>query len=1092
MQQKTFDLYSKIGGWLVFFIALTVYWLTVEPTVSYWDAGEYISTSSKLQVGHPPGAPLFQLLGAFFSIFALNESQIALAVNSISVVSSAFVVAFMFWSIVLLFKKFIPFENSTAQKKIGVLASAFIGATSFAFTDSFWFNAGEAEVYAAAMGLVALMFYIGLLWDRDMLKPRGDKWLVLFFFIVGLTFGVHFMGLLTIPAVGYIYYFRTTRKVTPKNFIIASIVVVGILLFVFKLLLPYTLSFFAGAELFFVNSFGLPFHSGTIIAGLIIAGLFYYFIQYTRKKGYRQMNLILLCLLFVLVGFSSWIMLPIRANAGTVINENNPSSAEALLAYYNRDQYPETHLFYGPQFTEIFAGLDKDNPYSDEEPKYEKDEEKGEYVIVNDYKNAKQNSPSEHKSLIPRMWSMEHAENYMNYTGTLDFTIKPDYQGNKRLQAAVQQFRQDYAAGKIGNQGYVRFLKDFRQYLDVEKPSMSSNLRYLIEYQIGYMYWRYFMWNFAGRQSDEQGKLGKFKGNWISGINFLDEMRLGPQENLPVDMKTNKARNTYYLLPLILGIIGLVFHYQKDKKSFWVLSVLFLFTGIALKFYLNERPFEPRERDYALVGSFYVFAMWIGFGVYALFELFADYFKPKIALPVAFVLCLSVPSVLASENWDDHDRSNRYTTLAMAKNYLDGVDKNGILFSIGDNDTFALWYAQEIEGYRRDVRVINTSLFATQWYIDQMRRKAYSSEPVETYLEHKNYTYGTNEAVWHQEDPRLPDTLLIDKWIKYIKSDNRSTKAELESGQMVNTFPTKNLSVPVDKNAVIENGIVPAQDRDKIEDTVHIKLTNNIIYKNRLLMLDVLANTDWERPIYFTGGSNSDADYLWLKDHLQLDGMVYKLVPIQTENKSDFEMGRIDTDEMYDIVMNWHWGNSGTDKIYHDRETRKNAITYRSNMARLVEHLIKEGKNEKALNVINLAMEKTPVKHFQQYVLLEPFISAYYKLNKPEKARKIWNQIAEVYQSRLDYYSSFSQNDQYGIAERILTDIERYRSLVDLIIIHDEESVSKEKAAEFNDYLMLFDHFTGASKKQEDEELLKQLNKEPQVDTINSDSSQKQ
>ena len=340
---------------------------------------------------------------------------------------------------------------------MAVLASAFIGSTSFMFTDSFWFNAGEAEVYAAAMGLVAFMFYIGLLWDRDMLKPRGDKWLVLFFFMVGLTFGVHFMGLLTIPAVGYIYYFKTTKQVTPKNFIIATLVVVGVLLFVFKLLLPYTLSFFAGAELFFVNSIGLPFHSGTIIAGLIIAGLFYYFIQYTRKKGYRQLNLILLCLLFVLVGFSSWIMLPIRANAGTVINENNPSSAEALLAYYNRDQYPETHLFYGPQFTEIFAGLDKDDPYSDEEPKYERDEEAGEYVIVNDYKNAKQNSPSEHKSLIPRMWSMEHAENYMNYTGTIDFTIKPDYQGNQRLQGAVQQFRKDYAAGKIGKEGYVSF-----------------------------------------------------------------------------------------------------------------------------------------------------------------------------------------------------------------------------------------------------------------------------------------------------------------------------------------------------------------------------------------------------------------------------------------------------------------------------------------------------------------------------------------------------------------------------------------------------------------------------------------------------------
>jgi hypothetical protein len=557
---------------------------------------------------------------------------------------------------------------------------------------------------------------------------------------------------------------------------------------------------------------------------------------------------------------------------------------------------------------------------------------------------------------------------------------------------------------------------------------------------------------------------------------------MGPQENLPVDMKTNKARNTYFLLPLILGIIGLVFHFQKDKKSFWVLTVLFLFTGIALKFYLNERPFEPRERDYALVGSFYVFAIWIGFGAYALFDLLADYFKPKIALPIAFMLCLSVPSVLASENWDDHDRSNRHTTLAMAKNYLDGVDKNGILFSIGDNDTFALWYAQEIEGYRRDVRVINTSLFATQWYIDQMRRKAYSSEPVKTYLKHDDYTYGTNEAVWFDKDPRLPDTLLIDKWIKYIKSDNESTKAELESGQEINTFPTKFLKIPVDKNNAIESGIVPAEDKDLIRDTIKIDIKKNIIYKNRLMMLDVLANADWKRPIYFTGGSYTDADYLWLKDHLQLDGMVYKLVPIKTKNKSDFEMGRIKTDEMYDIVMNWEWGNSGTDDIYYDRETRKNSITYRSNLARLAEKLIQKGDDEKALNIIDLAMEKMPVKHYQQYTLVEPFISGYFKLDQPEKARKIWNQVAEVYKSRLDYYSSFSQNDQYGIAEKILTDIERYRSIVDLIIINDKEELSKEKAEEFNDYLMLFDHFTSAGEKS-DEELLKELNKTPQVDS---------
>lgn len=1093
MTKHAFSFWNKLLGWFAFLIAFITYYLTAEPTASFWDAGEYIATSAKLQVGHPPGAPFYQIFGAFFSMFAADESQIAFMVNLMSGVASAFAILFMFWSITLLLKKLTKtIEVSSKASDIAILASSLVGSLTFAFTDSFWFSAVEAEVYAMAACLMAAMFYVGLLWERDMHKPRGNRWLILISLIIGLSFGVHFMGLLTIPAIGFLYYFKNYKRITVKNFIVANLVVVGILLFIFKLLLPYTLTFFAKMEVFFVNSIGLPFNSGTIIAGLLVIAGFYLGLKYTRRKNHIHINTVLLCILFVFIGFSSWIMLPIRANAGTVINENNPSSAQQLLAYYNRDQYPETHLFYGPQFTEIFAGLDPDDPYKDDDPIYEKDEEKGEYVIINDYKNAKQNSDAKHKTILPRMWSTQHASNYMMFTGPLEFSIKPEYRGEQELVSVVNTFRSDFSKGEVSSEGYISFLKRFNQYLDIQKPSTGSNFNYLFEFQMGYMYWRYFMWNFVGRQNDNQGKYSIFDGNWLSGIDFIDENRLATQENLPSDLADNKARNTYYFLPLILGLIGLFFHASKDLKRFWVLTVFFLFTGIALKIYLNERPFEPRERDYALVGSFYVFAIWIGLGVYALFHYLKKYITPKIVAPVVAIVCLlCVPVLMASENWDDHDRSGKYTTLAMAKKYLDSVDKDAILFTIGDNDTFALWYAQEIEGYRTDVRTINTSLFATDWYIDQMRRKAYESEPIQTTLKHDDYKYGTNDAVWFQEDPRISDTLSIDKFIKYIKSDNETTKAELQSGQVINTFPTKNIRVPVNKEKVLQNGIVKQEDASLIEPNIYISLEDNLVYKPNLMMLDLLANNDWERPIYFTGGSFRDEDYLWMKDYLQLEGVTYQLVPIKTpvNPNNPFDMGRIDEEKMYDIVMDWDWGNSGSDDIYHDPETRKNAITYRSNLARLVEKLIQKEKYKKAEDILDLGMTHIPVEHYQYYQLVEPFISGYYEIGNKERAREVWEKVAKNYKEWLDYFAGMTYENQIEYAEKIFNEIEKYRSLVDILIIQQDSEMVKEKAAEFNVYLDKFSHFYQDSESQNvDEELMDELNDE-EIDQTKKDTA---
>ncbi|MEQ3655371.1 MAG: DUF2723 domain-containing protein [Dokdonia sp.] len=1074
MTAFNFAKWNKIMGWAAFTVALITFSLTVEPTASFWDAGEYISTSSKLEIGHPPGAPLYQIMGAFFSNFAPDNTYIALAVNYMSCLASAFAILFMYWSLTYLIRKLLVNNKEvvSAAKEKAILAAAFVGATAFTFTDSFWFNAVEAEVYAGAIFIMSLLFYLGLLWERDMHKPRGNRWLILISFVVGLSFGIHFMGLLTIPAIGFLYYFKNYKTITVKNFIIANIVVVAVLMFIFKLLLPYTLSFFGYLEVFFVNSMGLPFNSGTIIAALILIAAFYYGITLSRKRNYPIANTLLLCVLYIFIGFSSWMMLPIRANAGTTINENNPNNARELLAYYNREQYPETHLFYGPQFTSDYAGLDPDNPYKDDKKKYEKDEKLGKYVIVNDWEGTGQNLDDAQKTFLPRMWSPENNVNYLSYTGPLPFTIKPEYATNQDLQTAVAQFRQDLAQNKVGLEGYNKFMKQFGQeYLNVEPPSFADNMSFMFNYQFSYMYWRYFAWNFIGRQNDIQGMGDDFNGNWLSGIDVIDSLFLGSQENLPTDALKNKARNTYFFLPLLLGLIGFIFQLSKDKRNFWVLLVFFLFTGLALKIYLNERPFEPRERDYALVGSFYVFAIWIGFGVYALYETFSDFMSRKIALPLVTTLCLLAgPILLASENWDDHDRSGRKTALAMARKYLDSVDENAILFTIGDNDTFALWYLQEIEEYRTDVRVINTSLFNTDWYIDQMRRPAYESKGIPGQLTHDKYKTGTRDAIWYVP---VSDSTDISQWLNWVASDDPRTKEELRNGQLVNTFPSKNIRIPVDKENVLTNGIVPAKDSDKIVPHIDITLKGDILYKNRLIMLDVVANNNWERPIYFTGGSFGDDDYLWMKDFLQLDGVCYKLIPIYTpvDPQNPYDMGRIDSEKMYGIVKNWYWGGSGDPDIYHDRETRTNGITYRGNVARLVEQLLNDGEPEKAKEILDLAMEKMPVDIFEFYTLVEPYVSGYYEIGEKERAREIWNDLAKKYQEQLTYLSGLSKERQYKNYEAIYSNMEKYRSLLDLLVMNREEELVREKAEEFNSYIRLFPELYGEDEAEEPERL---------------------
>lgn len=1068
MFAKNFEKWDTILGWVVFFIAFITYAITVEPTSSFWDAGEYIATSAKLQVGHPPGAPLLQMIGAFFAMFALSPDQVARMVNSVSGVSSAFTILFMFWTITNLTQKLIgkngPITNS---KAIAILGSGLVGCLAFTYSDSFWFNAVETEVYAMASFIMALLLWLGLKWTDNLNSPRGNKWLVLISFVVGLTFGIQFMGFLAIPSIGLLYYFKKYKTTTVKNFLIANVVVIAILMLVYKFSLTYVLKLFGWSEVFFINSIGLPFNSGTIIMGVIFAAAFYFGLNYTRKNNYRTANTLVLCLMFLFLGFSSWLMLPIRANANVVINENNPADARALLAYYNREQYPGVDSpVYGTYYSDIFAPPGEDQ---DEAPKYEKDEKLGKYVIVNYYKDALQGPNPDHVGVLPRLWSGQHAENYMRYFGALDFKMT---QSNEELRMAVKQVKDGYANGEIDAEQYISFLKRFSEYIEVQPPTLWQNIRYMLEFQFGYMYWRYFMWNFTGKKNDVQGRYDE-NGSWLSGIPIVDSWFLGSQDNLPSDVLENKGRNTYFFLPLILGIIGILFQFSKNPKQFWVLFVFFMFTGIAIQFYTNPYIFQPRERDYSLVGSFYIFALWIGLGVYGLFDEFKKWLAPKVLAPLVVIICLlAVPTVMAVQNWDDHDRSKRYTARSSARAYLDSCQKDAgaILFTIGDNDTFPLWYAQEIEGFRTDVRIVCTSLFETDWYVDQMKRKAYDSEPIPSQIAHDKYRWGSRDVLYYQG---LTDSRWnVKDFIDWLDSDKPQTKlrhilqkqgADIEqySENFLNTvyYPTHKIRIPVNKKNALESGLVKAKDSALMVDYIDIDLPQSAITKKSMMMLDIMANNDWKRPIYFSGGSFDDAEFIWMKDYLQLDGLAYKLVPIKTERRNSFEMGRIDTELMYDVVTNWEWGNSGSSEIYHDTQTRIQGLTFRSNLARLVEELINEEKIDKAKDIIEIAMTNLPVDYFGYYTFVEPFVDAYFRVGETTKARELFHKLKTKYQERLEYYAGVPLDEQYDHIDDIIADMEGYRRNIDILIANNDRELAERETLIFNEYIDKFAHF---------------------------------
>lgn len=1026
----TFKKYNLYLGWLAFLVALITYTLTLEPTVSFWDCGEYISTSVKLEVGHPPGAPLFQMLGAFFAMFATNANQVAYMTNFMSALSSAFTILFLFWTISILAQKVLVKKDEVMSnaKAYIILGSAMVGALAYTFSDSFWFSAVEAEVYAMSSFLTALLFWLGLKWESEIDEPHGNRWLLLISLVVGLSFGVHILSLLVIPPVVFIYIYKKYEINSHLKFIIANIVSILFLAITFKFIFPFTLKYFSALELFFVNTVGLPFNSGSIIAAILMIAAFYYGLNYTKKKNLHTAHTLVLSVLFIVIGFSTWLMLPIRANADTLINENNPSSARELLAYYNREQYGDANVFYDKYYSFVFKkDQDTEKPYRDDIKKYEKDEKTGKYIVVNEntYRNYFPNYADTHKGFIPRM------------TGTSPTNIN----------------YYKYIAGIPEN--------------STRKPNFIENMKFMFSYQFGYMYGRYFMWNFVGRQSDEQGHLDIHNGNWMSGIPFIDSMKLGPQTNLPDEAKNNPGRNVYFFLPLILGLIGVFYQLSKDAKNFYILLLFFAFTGLAIIFYTNPKPFEPRERDYAVVGSFYVFAIWIGLGVAAIF----DYLKEKLqtkttAIGISFLTLLAVPVLMGYQNWDDHNRANKYTAHLNAQAYLSSCDPNAILFTIGDNDTFPLWYLQEVENYRTDIKTVNTSLFATDWYIDQMKRQSYEAKPIPSQMEHEQYKYGYLDVAYH-----MPDTTLIAKdsfmyikdFMNWMQSDNDRTFVNFDEDHREKVYPTNKLRLPVNKEMVLKTGLVDPKYADSIVPYIDFTISDDGITKNRIMMLDILANFNWERPIYFTGGSYDDEEFIWLKDWLQMDGLTYKLVPIKTPyGGSPFEMGRIDPKKMYVNVQKWNWGsiNKG---IYLDPETRKNSVNFRNALVRLSNALAEEGDTAKAVQMLDLSLDKMPANKFYGHGMLIDYVNSYYLLGEKEKARKLSNQIIGNSQQWLEYFSQFDEDLFPSVYDELENNLLLYSEMVKMIGKHEDEKYTQQAQNKYMEYLSLFKHLSDVS-----------------------------
>lgn len=1008
---KKFRLWDNILGWTVFAIAAVTYLLTIEPTTSLWDCGEFIASSFKLEVGHPPGAPFFMLLARFFANFSGGDvSKVAMMVNAMSGLASALTILFLFWTITHLARRILLRQESdyTAGRVIAVLGAGLTGALAYAFSDTFWFSAVEGEVYATSSLFTAAVFWAILRWEDVADEPHADKWIILIAFMMGLSIGVHLLNLLAIPAIGCVYYFRK-YTFSWKGLALSLAVSLMLLVLIMYGIIPGLFTITSRFELFFVNTVGMPFNSGMyihliLLITALILSVWYTFSHENGMKGFIlvaltlllsgiwlltgsllfnivilagiiyvayylathnpvALNTVMTSILVILIGYSSFATIVIRSTAETPMNENDPSNPFALLYYLNREQYGQRPLFYGPYYNAPVTDYEKGKPtYNPVD---------GKYKITN--RETVRKFDERFMTVLPRMWN-DQAE----YVKVYD-----EYIGKKGKPIRIND-------PQTGEPTTVRV------------PTFGQNLSFLFNYQFGFMYFRYFMWNFSGRQNDVQSYGGTINGNWITGLNFLDAPRLGTVDNMPDDMKNDPSRNRYFLLPLLLGLVGFLWHFNRDVRNWWIVLLLYIMTGIAIVVYLNQYPNQPRERDYAYAASFYAFTVWIGLGVLAFYEMLSKLTGEKAgAIVVSVITLAAVPVLMASENYDDHDRSGRYLARDVAVNYLNSCAPQAILFTNGDNDTFPLWYAQEVEGVRTDIRVCNLMLLNTDWYIDQMKMQAYTSDPLPVSLPKKLYYDGVNNQVAVYERVKEPAT--AKEVINFINSDNDVSKLTLY-GEEIYYIPTRTVRIPVDAAKVIANGTVRAEDADKIVPYIDIKLEGSWILKSQLMVLDILANNNWDRPIYFVTGYHNDA--IGLEEYFQLEGLAYRLVPVKSENKSWFEYGRTDTDILYDNVMNkFTWRGANDPDVWLDYYHKRTLTVVRSRLiyTRLANDLSAKGDMARANEVLERCMEVLPVSTIGYDIYCSDIISAWFKAGNKEKAVSMTKELTDYYFERTGY-----------------------------------------------------------------------------------------
>lgn len=1059
----SFKKLNNIIGWVMFAIAAVVYLLTMEREFSFWDCGEYIVSSAKLGVTHAPGAAFFQILGAVWGGLAFeNGSLYPVLINSMSAICSAFTILFLFWTITHLGRRITIKDEDTAMignTKWAVLLSGIVGSAAFMFSDSFWFSAVEGEVYAMASMFTALMLWLACKWENDAGKYRENKWLVLIALLVGLSTGVHLMAILVVPALCYIYYFRH-YEFSWKSFAIANLITLAVFVFVFKIVFSISMTIVGRLEVFMVNELGMPFNSGFLTTIILAAALFFLGLTYTRKKGYATANTFILATLFMLIGFSSWLVIPIRANANPHMNLNDPDDAIGLLDYFNREQYGDWPVFSGPLYTAHIdpngVQMNDDGSYKmkDNGPIYKKNERKGIYEVVGRRTEYVYNP--EHIGPFARMYNPLTVDNYKAFFPPKKYKAYNPVTGEEEAH--------------------------------YEKPTLMQNIQFFLNYQIGYMYLRYLGWNFMGRQNDLEGNLEVTKGNAITGINFIDNFLVGGnQQDLPSKFKDSKSRNVYFAIPFILGLIGFFFQLKRDFGRTFALISLFLLTGVGIILYTNVKPFEPRERDYALVTSFYVFAAWIGLSVLAIYSLFREKLNEKTSL-ILSGLTLVAPLLMGFQNWDDHDRSERKAAHDLAHNYLVNLDKGAILFVYGDNDTYPLWAMQETEQFRDDVKVANYTLLGSPWNISQTQRKTYNADGIKTQMTPDDYKLGVNEGIIVLSPELLGQILQYAnendqnfyQKIEYLQNyaengmtakeamnwildkENPAKKALIDELKMVysasidNVLPTNKIVVPVNKENVIKNGIVSKRQIAQIVPNVVFTINSQQIgYKSELFFLDMLANYDWDRSIYFSsGGLYDDVNIFYLNNYLEYEGFSYKFVPIKTDKSPSGEMGTIDALDMYQQVKNYAWANFNHPNVHFDPTSTNNILSYRNAVSRTADALIRIGEKQKAKEILDLLEEKIPYQRYSDGISLFSMVPIYQKLGEDQKAQELQNFLNSQLQEETNYYNSLDAHDKMSVYSDMQRNIgqEQYAvtGMIDYYLQSKKDTIQAMKV--FKDY----------------------------------------